>query len=198
MFGKAGREWLRSLELPVEECETVESTMRQIEFLDAEIAEVDRLIADQTLRSGDARHLLTVPGVNVVCAATFLAAIGDIRRFRTSRQLVAYLGLDPKVRQSGSEPARLGRISKQGSSQARWALVEATHSVILQPGPVARVSPANPRSPRLPDRDRRRRAEARVPVLVPAHPRRELRARPTVADRQEAAQARADRRRQAL
>lgn len=52
MFGKAGRQWLRSLELPVEECETVESTMRQIEFLDAEIAEVDRLIADQTLRSG--------------------------------------------------------------------------------------------------------------------------------------------------
>jgi hypothetical protein len=107
-----------------------------IEFLDSEIAEVDCLIADQTLRSGDARHLLTVPGVNVVCPATFLAAIGDIRRFRTSRQLVAYLGLDPKVRQSGSEPARLGRISKQGSSQARWALVEATHSVILQPGPL--------------------------------------------------------------
>ncbi|MGZ6576693.1 MAG: transposase [Solirubrobacteraceae bacterium] len=45
-------------------------------------------------------------------AATFLGAIGDIRRFRTSRQLVAYLGLDPKVRQSGSEPARIGHISK--------------------------------------------------------------------------------------
>jgi transposase len=71
----------------------------------------------------------------VVCAATFLAAIGDIRRFRTSRRLVAYLGLDPRVRESGSEPARVGRISKQGSPQARWALVEATHSVILQPGP---------------------------------------------------------------
>lgn len=54
MFGKAGREWLRALELAVEECETVESTMRQIEFLDAEIAEVDRVIADQTLRSCDA------------------------------------------------------------------------------------------------------------------------------------------------
>jgi transposase len=52
MFGKAGRQWLRSLELPVEECETVESTMRQIEFLEAEIAEVDRLIAKQTLLSG--------------------------------------------------------------------------------------------------------------------------------------------------
>ncbi len=109
--------------------------MRQIEFLDAEIAEVDRVIARQTLRSGEARQLLTVPGVNVVCAATFLAAIGDIGRFRTARQLVAYLGLDPKVRQSGSDAALLGRISKQGSPRARWALVEATHSVILQPGP---------------------------------------------------------------
>jgi transposase len=136
MFGKAGRQWLRSLELPVEECETVESTMRQIEFLDAEIAEVDRLIAKQTLLSGDARHLLSVPGVNVVCAATFLAAIGDVRRFKTSRQLVAYLGLDPKVRQSGSEPARLGRISKAGSPQARWALVEATISVVQRGCPV--------------------------------------------------------------
>jgi transposase len=136
MFGKAGRQWLRGLELPVEECETIEASMRQIEFLDTEIAEVDRLIAQQTLRSGDARHLMTVPGVNVICAATFLAAIGDIRRFKTSRQLVAYLGLDPKVRQSGSEPARTGRISKQGSPQARWALVEATISVVQQPGPL--------------------------------------------------------------
>ena len=110
--------------------------MRQIEFLDAEIGEVERLIAKQSLLSGDARHLMTVPGVNVICAATFLAAIGDIRRFKTSRQLVAYLGLDPKVRQSGSEPARTGHISKQGSPQARWALVEATTSVVRQPGPL--------------------------------------------------------------
>ena len=136
MFGKAGRQWLRGLELPVEECETIEAAMRQIEFLDAEIGEVERLIAKQTLLSGDARHLMTVPGVNVICAATFLAAIGDIRRFKTSRQLVAYLGLDPKVRQSGSEPARTGHISKQGSPQARWALVEATTSVVRQPGPL--------------------------------------------------------------
>jgi transposase len=136
LFGVKGRRWLRQLELPVEECETVEGCMRQIEFLDAEIEEVERLIAKQTLRSPEARHLLTVPGVNVICAATFLAAIGDIARFKTSRELVGYLGLDPKVRQSGSEPARGGRISKQGSPQARWALVEAAWSVVQQPGPM--------------------------------------------------------------
>ena len=96
--------------------------MRHIEFLDAEIAEVERLIAREALRSADARRLMTVPGVNVICAASFMAAIGDIRRFRTSRQLVAYLGLDPKVRQSGSEPARGGSPSAGRRRRAgRWS-----------------------------------------------------------------------------
>jgi hypothetical protein len=79
---------------------------------------------------------MTVPGVNLICAATFIAAVGDPRRFLTSRRLVAYLGLDPKVRQSGDAPARSGRISKRGSAAARWALVEAAWSAVLQPGPL--------------------------------------------------------------
>jgi transposase len=104
LFGVKGRQWLGELELPAEEAETVESALRHIEFLDSEIAAVEPLIARETLGWPDARRLLTVPGVNVICAAEFLAAIGDIRRFRSARQLVAYLGLDPRVRQSGSEP----------------------------------------------------------------------------------------------
>jgi transposase len=136
LFGVKGRAWLRTLELPVEEAETLDSVMRQIEFLDAEIAAVERLIAREVLGSPDARRLMTVPGVNVICAATLLAAIGDIRRFRSARALVAYLGLDPRVRQSGTEPARGGRISKRGSGSVRWALVEAATSVVRQPGPL--------------------------------------------------------------
>jgi hypothetical protein len=54
----------------------------------------------------------------------------------TSRKLVAYLGLDPKVRQSGQAPARSGQISKRGSASARWALVEAAWSAVLAPGPL--------------------------------------------------------------
>jgi transposase len=136
LFGVKGRRWLRELELPVEEAETLKSALRHVEFLDQEIAAVERLIALEALRSPDARRLMTVPGVNVICAATFLAAIGDVRRFRGSRQLVAYLGLDPRVRQSGTEPARGGRISKRGSASARWVLVEAASSVVHQPGPL--------------------------------------------------------------
>jgi transposase len=136
LFGVKRRRWLRDLELPAEECETVEACMRHIEFLDAEIGQIESKLSKQVLLSPDARRLLTVPGVNMICAATFLAAIGDIARFKTSRQLVGYLRLDPKVRQSGSSPAKRGRISKQGSPQARWALVEAANSVVRQPGPL--------------------------------------------------------------
>jgi transposase len=60
--------------------------------------------------SQEARRLMSVSGVGVGVAVTLMAAIGDISRFSSPRQLVAYLGLDPKVRQSGDEPARHGRI----------------------------------------------------------------------------------------
>jgi transposase len=133
LFGVGGRQSLRVLEGPVEEAETVEACIRQIEFLDAEVAELERQIAREALRWPDVRRLMTVPALNVICAAEFIAAIGDIRRFRSSRQPAAYLGLDPKVRQFGDQPARSGRISKQGSPFARWALVEAASSVVHQP-----------------------------------------------------------------
>jgi transposase len=136
LFGLAGREWLREVELPVEERETVDGCLRQIEFLDGEIAEVEKQVARDALVSPQVKRLMTVPGVNAIVAATFLAAVGDVGRFPDQRQLVGYLGLNPRVRQSGSTPATHGRISKQGSASARHALVEASWSVVRQPGPL--------------------------------------------------------------
>src|SRR5919107_204084 len=136
LFGVKGRRWLAGLELPLEERESVDAGVRHVEFLDCEIAAAERLIAQQALGWPEIRRLMTVPGVNLIGAATFIAAIGHAGRFLTSRKLVAYLGLDPKVRQSGEAPARSGRISKRGSAAARWALVEAAWSVVLQPGPL--------------------------------------------------------------
>ena len=136
LFGKKGRRWLGELELAEVERESVDAALRQVEFLDAEIAEVERLIAAAALKWPEVRRLMTVPGVNVICAATFMAAIGDVARFESARKLVGYLGLDPRVSQSGSGPATHGRISKQGSASARHALVEACWSTVRQPGPI--------------------------------------------------------------
>ena len=136
LFGVKGRAWLAGLDLPGEERESVDAAIRHVNFLDHEITEVERLIAQQALTWPEIRRLMTVPGVNLICAASFMAAIGNASRFMTSRKLVAYLGLDPKVRQSGEAPARSGRISKRGSASARWALVEAAWTTVRQPGPL--------------------------------------------------------------
>ena len=136
LFGVKGRRWLEAVELPVCERETVDGCLRQIDFCEAEIAGIERVIAPEALASAEVRRLMSVPGVNVITAASFMAAIGEIGRFSNRRKLVAYLGLDPKVRQSGATAAARGRISKQGSASARHALVEASWSTIRNPGPI--------------------------------------------------------------
>ena len=136
VFGARGRRWLAELELPEDERDTVTACLRHVDFLDAEVAALDRAIATRALQNPDALRLMTVPGVSVITASTFVAAIGDIRRFHSARHLVGYLGLDPKVRQSGNTPARHGRISKQGSAAVRHVLVEAAWVAVRAPGPL--------------------------------------------------------------
>lgn len=136
VFGVRGRRWLVELELPADERETIAACLRHVDFLDTEIAVLDRAIATEALQSPDTLRLMTVPGVSVITASTFLAAIGDVGRFPSARHLVGYLGLDPRVRQSGNAPARHGRITKQGSAAVRHVLVEAAWVAVRAPGPL--------------------------------------------------------------
>jgi len=136
LFGVQGRKWLSEQGLPDDEREMVEACLRGIDFLDREVAAIDRALAELVLASPEMRRLMTLPGVNFVTAAGLLAAIGDAKRFPTARHLVSYLGLDPRVRQSGSEPARHGRISKQGPGEARHVLVEAAWHAARTTGPL--------------------------------------------------------------
>jgi transposase len=135
-FGKKGRQWIAAQQLPIDERLTVDGGLRQLDFFGDELAEIDRLIAQQVLDDADVRRLMTIPGIDVVTAATLVAAIGDVRRFPTSRHLVGYLGLHPTIRQSGNGPARHGRLSKEGSAAARHVLVEAAWSAARAPGPL--------------------------------------------------------------
>jgi transposase len=79
---------------------------------------------------------MTVPGVSVRTAATFIAAIGRIDPFPSPRKLVGYLGLDPTVRQSGAQRAHHVHISKHGPRQVRLMLTEAAHTAAATPGPL--------------------------------------------------------------
>jgi transposase len=136
LAGENGRRHLAELDLPAAERNTVEGCLRRVAFLDREIAEVDRALAEAALGSAEMRRLMTVPGVNLHTAAAFMASVGDIGRFGSPRKLVSYLGLDPKVRQSGEERARYGHISKEGASEARHMLCEAAWIVVRYPSPL--------------------------------------------------------------
>jgi transposase len=176
VFGVRGRQWLSALALPPDERETVAGCLRQVDFLDSEVGLIERELAKAALASAEIRRLMTVPGVNLVSAATFWAAVGDIDRFETPRRLVSYVGLDPRVRQSGEAPARHGHISKQASPQARHMLCEAAWIVVRTPGPL-RAFYQRVRARRGAQIARRDGAQAMRAVLAPAHRRAGLRLR---------------------
>jgi hypothetical protein len=135
-FGPSGRRWLDEVVLPADERLALESCLRRLDHLAEELQAVERLIAAQALEAPDIRRLMTIPGVDLVTAATLMGAIGDVARFPSARHLVGYLGLHPRIRQSGSRPARHGRTSKEGSAAARHALVEAAWMATRAPGPL--------------------------------------------------------------
>src|SRR3954454_13536201 len=135
LFGKADRAWLGELELPIEERETLDSALSQVDFLDREVASVDR---DRPrcaqLARGAAADVR--PGREPDRVHHVPGGGREHERFPDRRKLVGYLGLDPKVRQSGDAPAAYGHVSKQGAASVRHALVEASWSAVRQPGPL--------------------------------------------------------------
>ena len=136
VFGQRGRRWLADLDLPAHEREQVDSNLRLHDALDVEIELVERQLAEQALARGDVRRLMTIPGVGAITALAMVAVIGDVTRFPSPRQLVGYLGLDPRVHQSGEKAARHGHISRAGQAHARGLLIEAAHTAIRTPGPL--------------------------------------------------------------
>lgn len=136
LFGGRGRGWLARQPLPDDECIAIERHLRELDRLGEDLAVLDRQIAESTLDDPAVRRLLTITGVNLTVATGLLAAIGDISRFTSPQQLVSYVGLNPRVRQSGLGAAHHGRISKAGRSHARAMLVEAAWTVAKAPGPL--------------------------------------------------------------
>ena len=136
LFSGVGRRWLRAQDLPADEWRSVDALLRQLDFHGDELAEVERDIAIEAIDDPVVARLMTVPGIDVTVAIAVVAAVGDFSRFESPDRLVAYLGLNPKVRQSGNSKAVHGRITKAGPAQARGMLVEAAFAASRTPGPL--------------------------------------------------------------
>jgi transposase len=77
------------------------------------------------------RLLMSAPGVGAIVALTYVSAIDDPARFKSSKAVGAYFGLTPKKYQSG-ETDVTGRISKIGDASMRTALYEAAHVILVR------------------------------------------------------------------
>lgn len=136
LFGRRGRAWLARQPLPNDELAAIERHLRELDRLGEDLAVLDREIAQSVCDDPAVRRLLTISGVNLTVAAGLVAAIGDIHRFDSPQKLVSYVGLNPRVHQSGLGLAQYGRISKRGRSHARALLVEAAWAAAKAPGPL--------------------------------------------------------------
>ena len=74
--------------------------------------------------------IMSIPGIGAVNGGMILGEIGDISRFPSPKQLLAFAGLDPSVYQSGNFQAKRTRMSKRGSRTLRYALINAAHNVV--------------------------------------------------------------------
>jgi transposase len=136
LFGVKGRCWLSDQHLPSDEHHAVEALLRQLDFHSQELRIIDAALGRIALERPEVRRLMTIPGVDATIALSLVAAVGDFRRFRTPEQLVSYLGLNPRVKQSGGKTAAHGRITKNGRAHARGMLVEAAFTASKIPGPL--------------------------------------------------------------
>jgi transposase len=105
---------------------------RRLVEIEQDRAQSERRISE-LMRAPEFARLRTVleslPGVALVVSATAIAEIGDFSRFPDSKAIGRYAGLAPRVYASGNS-SRLGRISKTGSPDLRWALQQAAWTAI--------------------------------------------------------------------
>jgi transposase len=135
LFGAGGLTFLAELRLRAEPRARLELLLRLIADFEREIdalaAEIDRLARHDPR----AQVLTQLRGIGRYIAMLVIAEVGEVERFPSARHLRAWAGLTPTVRSSDGK-ARLGHISRLGSSALRWALVEAAQHATRGGGPL--------------------------------------------------------------
>jgi transposase len=100
---------------------------RQVDQIDRRLKEFARAAP---VHEAEAREVLnSIPGVGTVTVDVVVSELGDVRRFRSAKQVCAYAGLVPGQRESAGKSKQLG-ITKEGSKLLRWVLIEAAWQLV--------------------------------------------------------------------
>lgn len=106
----------------------VEQRQDRVTALEAKIAE----LATQEPYREHVAHLRCFRGIDTVTAMSLVAELHDVRRFKSPRELMAYLGLVPSEH-SSADKHRRGAITKAGNGHVRRLLVETAWSYRQKP-----------------------------------------------------------------
>ena len=124
----AGREFLAALELPTDASERIRVALEMIDLLETQLAQIDRELRKLARHQTGCRALMDkIYGIGELCSLVTLCELGDVGRLHASRQAVRIAGIDIGVHRSDRH-ARLGKLTRQGSAELRWALYEAAQS----------------------------------------------------------------------
>jgi transposase len=126
LYRPDNREWWESLKLSALEHFRVQSDLDTLAFAENQVERLNACLGYQAANDERMPLLHQLPGIGLINGMTILAAVGDIQRFETAKQLVGYAGLGARVHDSG-ESRRTGRITKRGRKDLRHAMVEAAH-----------------------------------------------------------------------
>ena len=117
LFTAQGREELEKLSLGPWGSRRRQELLGMLDQLNPVIDELDRAVRQEAESRADAARLMIHPGVGPVTALAFVLTLGPVARFRRSKQVVSYLGLNPKERSSGDKQHTYA-ISKLGRRNA--------------------------------------------------------------------------------
>ena len=99
-----------------------------IELYTKQIKDIEIKITD-TVNKLDTT-LLSVPGISIIACAIILGETSNFENFSSSKKLLAFAGLDPKIRQSGNFNASSCRMSKKGSPYLRYVLIFTAWNIV--------------------------------------------------------------------
>jgi transposase len=108
----------------------IEDMRVQRRDLDVRIEAFDAEFVACARQGDDARRLATIPGIGVMNATAFIAAIGDGRSFSRGRDLAAWLGLVPRLMTTGGKIRRLVGITKRGNKYLRKLLIHGARAAM--------------------------------------------------------------------
>ena len=129
LWSKRQLAWLRSLELhPVAKLR-LDLAIEEYESLDQKVKRLEAELQKYADRHPAVRLLMTIPGVGIRTAETFVAWVDDVTRFRNNRQLGAYFGLVP-CQDASADKNRLGHITRDGPPVMRKLITEAAWTAI--------------------------------------------------------------------